>query len=44
MPTGVLASVLCAQNEMEGPVAGGVVFATTLLSAITIPLALSVLR
>lgn len=44
MPTGVLASVLCAQNEMEGPVAGGVVFATTLLSAITIPLALSFLR
>jgi predicted permease len=44
MPTSVLASVLCAQNELEGPFAVGVVFFTTLLSLLTLPLMLSVLH
>ena len=43
MPTSVLASVLCAQNDLEGPLAVGVVFLTTVLSLITLPLLLSLL-
>lgn len=41
MPTSVLASVLCAQNDMEGPLAVGVVFLTTVLSLVSLPLMLS---
>ena len=44
MPTAVLASVLSGQNDMEGDFAVGVVFAATVLSAVTVPLLLSVLR
>ena len=44
MPTAVLASVLCGQNDMEGDFAVGVVFVATVLSALTVPLLLSVLR
>jgi len=44
MPTSVLASVLCAQNDMEGPLAVGVVFLTTVLSVISIPLMVTWLR
>ncbi len=44
MPTAVLASVLAGQNNLEGDFAVGVVFAGTVLSALTIPLLLSVLR
>ncbi len=44
MPTSVLASVLCAQNDMEGALAGGVVFLTTVLSLVTVPLMLSLLH
>lgn len=44
MPTSVLASVLCAHNDMEGPLAVGVVFLTTTLSLITLPLMLSLLH
>ena len=44
MPTSVLASVLCAQNDMEGPLAVGVVFLTTTLSLVSLPVLLSLLR
>lgn len=44
MPTSVLASVLCAQYDLEGPLAVGVVFLTTALSLLTLPLVLSLLR
>ena len=44
MPTSVLASVLCAQNDLEGPLAVGVVFLTTVLSVASLPLLLSLLR
>lgn len=44
MPASVMASVLAGQNELEGDFAVGVVLATTVLSAVTIPLLLSVLR
>jgi predicted permease len=37
MSTSVVCSVLCVQYEMDGPRAGGAVFATTALSLITIP-------
>jgi predicted permease len=41
MPTSVLASVLCAQNDLEGPLAVGVVFLSTVLSLLTLPCLLS---
>ncbi len=44
MPTAVVASVLAGQNDLEGDFAVGVVFATTVLSALTIPLLLTFLR
>ena len=44
MPTAVMASVLSGQNDMEGDFAVGVVFAATVLSAVTIPLLLTLLR
>ena len=44
MPTAVVAAVLAGQNEMEGDFAVGVVFATTVLSALTVPLLLTFLR
>ena len=43
MPTSVLASVLCAQYDLEGSLAVGVVFLTTALSLLTLPLVLSLL-
>ena len=44
MPTAVMASVLAGQNDLEGDFAVGVVFVSTVLSALTVPLLLSVLR
>lgn len=44
MPAAVVASVLAGRNDLEGDFAVGVVFAGTVLSAITIPFLLSVLR
>ena len=44
MPTAVVASVLCTQNAMDGEVAVGIVFTATVLSGVTIPIALAVLR
>lgn len=44
MPTAVVASVLAGQNDMEGDFAVGVVFAATVLSAVTLPLLLTLLR
>ncbi|MDR3709726.1 MAG: AEC family transporter [Capsulimonadaceae bacterium] len=44
MPTGVLASVLCERSKMDGSAAVGTVFATTILSAITIPILMLLLR
>ncbi len=44
MPTSVLASVLCAHNDMEGALAVGVVFLTTTLSFLSLPLMLSLLH
>ena len=44
MPSAVMGSVLCAQNDMEGDFAVGVVFLSTVLSAVTIPLLLTLLR
>ncbi len=41
MPTSVLASVLCGHNDLEGPLAVGVVFLTTVFSLATLPLLLS---
>ena len=44
MPTSVLASVLCGHHDMEGTLAVGVVFLTTVLSLVTLPLLLSLLH
>ena len=44
MPAAVVASVLAGRNAMEGDFAVGVVFAGTVLSAITVPFLLTVLR
>ena len=44
MPTSVVASILAGQNDLEGDFAVGVVFCSTVLSALTIPLLLSLLR
>jgi len=44
MPTAVVASVLAGQNDLEGDFAVGVVFAATVLSALTVPLLLTFLR
>ncbi len=44
MPTAVMASVLAGQNDMEGSFAVGAVFASTLLSALSVPLLLTLLR
>ena len=44
MPTAVLASVLSGQNDMEGDFAVGVVFMATALSALTVPLLLTLLH
>ncbi len=44
MPTAVTASVLSADHDLAGDYAVGVVFASTILSAVTVPLLLSVLR
>ena len=44
MPASVMASVLAAQNDLEGDFAVGVVFVSTVLSAVTVPLLLTVLR
>jgi predicted permease len=44
MPTAVMCSVLCTQNSLEGDMAVAIVFASTALSVITVPLALSLLH
>lgn len=44
MPTSVLASVLCAQSDMEGPLAVGVVFLTTTLALVSLPIMLFLLH
>lgn len=44
MPSSVMGSVLSGQNDMEGDFAVGAVFASTVLSAVTIPLLLTFLR
>jgi len=44
LPTAVVASVLSGQNGLEGDFAVGVVFVSTVLSALTLPLLLTVLR
>jgi len=44
MPAAVMASVLAGQNDMEGDFAVGVVFVSTVLSAVTVPLLLAWLR
>lgn len=44
MPTSVLASVLCAQSDLDSPLAVGVVFLTTALSLASLPLLLSLLH
>ena len=44
MPPAVVAAVLAGQNDFEGDFAVGVVFAGTVLSALTVPLLLTVLR
>ena len=44
MPASVMASVLAAQNDLEGDFAVGVVFVSTVLSAVTLPLLLTLLR
>lgn len=44
MPTAVMCSVLCTQNSLEGDMAVAIVFASTVLSAITLPIALSLLH
>ena len=44
MPASVMASVLAGQNDMEGDFAVGVVFVSTVLSAVTVPLLLAWLR
>ena len=44
MPTAVMASVLCAEHDLEGDFAVSVAFGATVISAVTVPLALSLLR
>lgn len=44
MPTSVMSSVLSGEHDLAGDYAVAVVFASTVLSAVTIPLLLSVLR
>lgn len=44
MPASVMGSVLAGQNDMEGDFAVGVVFVSTVLSALTVPLLLTWLR
>lgn len=44
MPTAVMASVLCAQNDLDGDTAVAIVFITTVLSALTVPLLLGTFR
>lgn len=44
MPTAVMASVLSGQNDLEGDFAVGVVFVSTVLSALTVPILLTLLR
>lgn len=44
MPTAVMASVLSGQSDLDGDWAVGVVFVSTVLSAVTMPLLLAVLR
>ena len=44
MPTAVMASVYAAQNDLDGDKAVGIVFLTTVLSAVTVPFLLGVLR
>jgi predicted permease len=44
MPSSVMGSVLCEESHMAGEYAVSVVFATTILSAVTMPLLLAVLR
>ena len=44
MPAAVVAAVLAGQNDMEGDFAVGVVFAATVLSAVTVPLLLTLLH
>ena len=44
MPTSVTASVLCAEHDLAGDFAVGATFGTTVLSALTMPLILSLLR
>lgn len=44
MPTAVVCSVLCTQYAMEGDLAVGIVFTSTVFSAVTVPLALALLR
>jgi len=44
MPSAVMAGVLAGQNDMGGDFAVGVVFLSTVLSAVTIPLLLTLLR
>lgn len=44
MPTAVMASVLAGQEDLAGDCAVGVVFVSTVLSALTVPLLMAVLR
>jgi predicted permease len=44
MPTAVMASVYAAQNDLDGDKAVGIVFLTTVLSAVTVPFLLGILR
>lgn len=44
MPTAVMASVLSGQHDLDGDWAVGVVFVSTVLSAVTMPLLMAVLR
>ena len=44
MPTSVTASVLCAEHDLAGDFAVGRAFGSTVLSAFTLPLILSLLR
>lgn len=44
MPTSVMSSVLCAQNGLDGETAVSVVFITTVISFVSVPLMLTLLR
>ena len=44
MPTAVMASVYAAQSDLDGDKAVGIVFLTTVLSAVTVPLLLGLLH